>query len=121
MTFSEAISDGFNRYVDFSGRSSRSAYWYWVLFAFLVSLGASVLDQIIGTGFVIGGLLSLALFLPGLAVLVRRLHDVGRSGWWVLILLLPLIGFIVILVFALTESQPPNEWGPAPDTSPTPA
>ena len=56
--------------------------------------------------------------LPNLAVLVRRLHDAGHSGWWVLIGILPLIGFIVLLIFTLTPSQGPNKWGEAPDTVP---
>jgi uncharacterized membrane protein YhaH (DUF805 family) len=58
------------------------------------------------------------LFLPNLAVTVRRLHDAGHSGWWVLINLLPLIGFIVLLVFTVMDSKPPNQWGDAPDRSP---
>lgn len=120
MTFGEAISDGFSKYVTFSGRSSRSAYWWWFLFGILVSAGASLIDQALGAGFVLSGLAGLALFLPSLAVLVRRFHDAGHSGWWVLILFVPLVGIVVHLIFALTESKPPNEWGEGPDT-PVPA
>lgn len=120
MSFSEAISDGFSKYVTFSGRSSRSAYWWWYLFTFIVSLVATLIDQAIGTMFVISGIAGLALFLPSLAVLVRRFHDAGHSGWWILVLLIPVVGFVVWLIFALTESKPANEWGEGPDT-PVPA
>jgi uncharacterized membrane protein YhaH (DUF805 family) len=122
MTFSQAISDGFSKYVTFSGRSSRSAYWWWYLFTVLVAAVAWLIDVIFGTIYVIGALASLVLFLPSLAVTVRRFHDAGHTGWWILTWILPLVGFIVTLIFALTASQPPNEWGEGPDTpAPVPA
>jgi uncharacterized membrane protein YhaH (DUF805 family) len=114
MTFGEAISDGFSKYATFSGRSSRSAYWWWILFYVLVVIAASILDAAIGTA-VIVGLVWLGFFLPNLAVLVRRLHDTDRSGWWVLIGLIPLIGAIVLIVFACLDSGPPNKYGQGPD------
>jgi uncharacterized membrane protein YhaH (DUF805 family) len=122
MTFSQAISDGFSKYVTFSGRSSRSAYWWWYLFTVLVAAVAWLIDVIFGTIYVIGALASLVLFLPSLAVTVRRFHDAGHTGWWILTWILPLVGFIVTLIFALTPSQPPNEWGEGPHTrAPVPA
>ena len=117
MTFPEAIRDGFAKYVTFRGRSSRPAYWWWYLFTLLAYIVAAVIDQVLGT-FVITVLVSLALVLPNLAVLVRRLHDAGHSGWWILIGILPLIGFIVLLIFTLTPSQGANKWGEAPDAVP---
>lgn len=114
MAFGEAVSDGFSKYATFSGRSSRSAYWWWTLFYLLVIVGASILDAVVKTP-VISGLTALALFLPNLAVLVRRLHDIDRSGWWVLIGLIPLVGAIVLIVFACTDSGPPNQYGDGPD------
>jgi uncharacterized membrane protein YhaH (DUF805 family) len=114
MSFGEAVSDGFSKYATFSGRSSRSAYWWWILFYVLVVIVASVLDAAIGTG-VIAILVWLGFFLPNLAVLVRRLHDTDRSGWWVLIGLIPLIGAIVLIVFACIDSGPPNKYGQGPD------
>jgi uncharacterized membrane protein YhaH (DUF805 family) len=114
MSFGEAVSDGFTKYATFSGRSSRSAYWYWILFYVLVAIGASILDAVVGTG-VIMILVWLGFFLPNLAVLVRRLHDTDRSGWWVLIGLIPLIGAIVLIVFACIDSGPPNKYGQGPD------
>lgn len=114
MTFGEAISDGFSKYATFSGRSSRSAYWWWILFYVLVVIGASIIDAAAKTP-VIAVLVWLAFFLPNLAVLVRRLHDTDRSGWWVLIGLIPLIGAIVLIVFACIDSGPPNKYGDGPD------
>lgn len=114
MSFGEAIRDGFTKYATFSGRSSRSAYWWWILFYVLVAIAASILDAAIGTA-VIVGLVWLGFFLPNLAVLVRRLHDTDRSGWWVLIGLIPLIGAIVLIVFACIDSGPPNKYGQGPD------
>jgi uncharacterized membrane protein YhaH (DUF805 family) len=117
MTFVGAVKDGFSKYVTFSGRSSRSAYWYWALFAFIVAVVATLLDLAIGSQ-VVSIITTLALLLPGLAVGVRRLHDVGRSGWWILIALIPLVGAIVLLVFALQPSEGPNRFGDRPDTAP---
>lgn len=114
MPFGEAISDGFSKYVTFNGRSSRSAFWWWTLFYVLVIIGASIVDAAIETS-VVSGLAWLVLFLPNLAVLVRRLHDTDRSGWWVLIGLIPLVGAIVLIVFACTDSGPPNKYGDGPD------
>jgi uncharacterized membrane protein YhaH (DUF805 family) len=114
MAFGEAISDGFSKYATFSGRSSRSAYWWWILFYVLVFIGASIIDAAAKTP-VIAALVWLGFFLPNLAVLVRRLHDTDRSGWWVLIGLIPLIGAIVLIVFACTDSGPPNKYGDGPD------
>jgi uncharacterized membrane protein YhaH (DUF805 family) len=114
MSFSEAISDGFSKYATFSGRSSRSAYWYWILFYVLITIGVSIIDAVIKTP-VIALLVWLGFIVPNLAVLVRRLHDTDRSGWWVLISLIPLIGAIVLIVFACTDSGPPNQHGDGPD------
>ncbi len=114
MQFGEAISDGFSKYATFSGRSSRSAYWWWTLFYVLIVIGASIVDAAIKTPAFVG-LVWLAFIIPNLAVLVRRLHDVDHSGWWVLIGFIPLVGAIVLLVFACTASGPPNKYGDGPD------
>jgi len=84
MTFSEAISSGFRNYVGFSGRASRSEFWYWVLFSVLVSIALSIIDLALLSGktTVLSSIWSLATLLPSLAVGVRRLHDTDRSGWW---------------------------------------
>jgi uncharacterized membrane protein YhaH (DUF805 family) len=114
MSFGEAISDSFSKYATFSGRSSRSAYWWFFLFYLLILVGASIIDGVVKTP-VFSGLAVLALFLPSLAVLVRRLHDTDHSGWWILISFVPLVGYIVLIVFACTDSGPPNKWGDGPD------
>jgi len=115
VSFTDAIRDGFSKYVTFSGRSSRSAYWWWYLFGVLVLVVSLAIDYALGAGGILYVLVALAMLLPNLAVLVRRLHDAGHSGWWVLIGLLPLIGAIVLLVFTLQGSDQPNQWGNGPD------
>jgi uncharacterized membrane protein YhaH (DUF805 family) len=123
MSFTQAIRSVLSQYVGFTGRARRSEFWWWFLFTVLVGIVVSILDQILGTtvgeGFnqtgVFGTIASLALILPNLAVSVRRLHDTGRSGWWILIGLVPIVGFIVLLVFYVQDSKPgPNQHGPNP-------
>ena len=114
MSFTDSIRSGFDNYVNFDGRASRPMYWWWVLFAILASIVGNILDAIIGAS-IFSILIGLALFLPGLAVAVRRLHDTDRSGWWILIGLIPIIGFIVLIVFLVQKSDPvDNEYGPPP-------
>ena len=105
MNFKEAIISGFQHYVGFEGRAARSEYWYWVLFIVLLSIVALLIDLTMfgfnTTGVnPISSIVSLATLLPNVAVSVRRLHDIDRSGWWVLLVLIPLIGGIVLLVWA---------------------
>jgi uncharacterized membrane protein YhaH (DUF805 family) len=114
VTFGEAISDGLSKYAQFSGRSSRSAYWWFVLFSILAYIATAIVDAAINTR-ILSWLAVLALFLPSLAVLVRRLHDTDRSGWWVFIWFVPIIGSIVLIVFACTDTGPPNKWGNGAD------
>jgi uncharacterized membrane protein YhaH (DUF805 family) len=114
VTFGEAVSDGFSKYATFNGRTSRSGYWWFYLFYVLVVIGASIVDGVIKIP-ILTALAVLALFLPTLAVLVRRLHDTDHSGWWALISFVPLVGTIVLIVFACTDSGPPNKYGDGPD------
>jgi len=107
------------KYVVFSGRSARKEYWYFVLFNIIFVSVLSVIDVFIGSfGENIGilsGLYALAVFIPTIGVTMRRLHDVGHSGWWILIILIPLFGGIIILVFMLLDSQPgENKYGQNP-------
>ena len=93
--------------LNFKGRSSRSEYWWGYLFNTLLSLVLPVIP-------VIGGLLSLVMLVPGIAISVRRMHDIGKSGWYLLMGLIPLAGPIILLVYACTASQTEaNQWGPA--------
>lgn len=101
-------------YANFSGRARRSEYWFFVLFNVLFSIAAFILDMITGIG-IIGGLYALAMLIPGLAVAVRRLHDIGKSGWMYLIVLIPIVGGIWLLVLLFLDSQPgDNKYGPNP-------
>jgi uncharacterized membrane protein YhaH (DUF805 family) len=106
------------KYAVFSGRARRSEYWYFVLFNILISIGLTIIDLVIGTysqqsGWgLFSGLYALAVLIPGLAVSVRRLHDTGKSGLWFLIVLIPLVGPIVLLVFMCSDSDPgENQYG----------
>ncbi|MFI6066542.1 DUF805 domain-containing protein [Micromonospora sp. NPDC051227] len=122
MSFGTAIKSVFSQYVGFSGRARRSEYWWFALFTVLVSIAAAILDSALGLTFVegsssgfIGLVVSLALLLPTLAVAVRRLHDTDRTGWWVLIGLVPLVGAIVLIVFFVQDGTPgANRFGPSP-------
>jgi uncharacterized membrane protein YhaH (DUF805 family) len=119
VSFGDAIRSGFDHYVKFDGRASRSAFWWWTLFVLIVAFVASMLDYAIFNSLgVFYGLTTLGLLLPGLSVSIRRLHDTDRSGWWLLIEFIPFIGAIVLLVFFLTDSDAgPNRFGPTPDGS----
>lgn len=102
MGFGDAIRSGFSNYVKFSGRSSRSEYWYWVLFILIVQLVLGVIESAVLPITVRGllvGIFGLIVLLPNIAVSVRRLHDIDKSGWWLLIGLIPLLGVIVLIVF----------------------
>lgn len=102
-------------YVNFKGRARRSEYWYPVLCNFVISLVLALLAQLVSFLGILGGIFSLAVVLPSLGVAVRRLHDVGKSGWWLLIGLVPLVGGILLLVWACTDSNPgENQYGPNP-------
>ena len=106
MGFGDAIRVCFSQYVTFSGRASRSEFWYWVLFVFLVSTGCSIVDAAVfksEEAGVLTSLFSLATFLPYISVCVRRLHDVDRSGWWFWLILIPLIGWLVLLIWNCTK------------------
>jgi uncharacterized membrane protein YhaH (DUF805 family) len=109
------------KYAVFSGRSRRMEYWYFVLFNILVSIVLGAIDGLLGTrgsyagAGLLSGIYGLAVLIPSLAVTVRRLHDTDRTGWWILIALVPLIGVIVLLVFAALEGTPgDNQYGPNP-------
>ena len=106
MNFGEAISTGFTKYADFTGRARRSEYWWWLLFVVSVTVVTVLINFTLYVIAVIG------LLLPGIAVSVRRLHDTGRSGWFYFIVLVPLVGGIILLVWMATEGNPgPNQYG----------
>lgn len=103
------------QYADFSGRARRKEYWMGGLINFFIGIIVYLIDTLLGTYPVLGGLYSLFVFIPFLAVNVRRLHDVGKSGWWYLLIFVPIIGVIWLLVLLATDSMPgENQWGPSP-------
>ena len=108
MTFTEAISSGLSNYANFAGRASRSEYWYWVLFQVVVAIGASIVD-VVATQGILGVLTGLGLLLPSIAVSVRRLHDIGKSGWNILWGLVPIFGF-VYLVYLYVQPSASNAY-----------
>ena len=113
MTFKQAIQSGFQNYVTFSGRAARSEYWYWTLFVFLSAFVLAIVDSALGTPFY--AIFALGVFLPNLAVLVRRLHDRNKSGWWILLFLIPLIGAVILLIWTLLPSDNgANDYGVEP-------
>ncbi|RUT69696.1 DUF805 domain-containing protein [Flavobacterium cupreum] len=111
----------FENYANFNGRARRSEYWYYALATIIISIILEILDYTIGMAFDMGklgilrGLYSLAVFIPGLAVMIRRLHDVGKSGWFIFILFIPLVGIIWFFITLCTEGDDgTNEYGSDP-------
>jgi len=107
------------QYSDFDGRARRKEFWIFMLFNWMFGAVASTLDIVLGFSwgffFLLNGLYSIVLFIPSLAVAVRRLHDIGKSGWMLLILLIPVVGGIWMLVLLLREGNSfENEYGPNP-------
>ncbi|MDA2976639.1 MAG: DUF805 domain-containing protein [Actinomycetota bacterium] len=129
MDFQAAIRSFWKRYRNFSGRSRRSEYWFIQLFLVATNLAVAIIDLALmgwdvdrfianGGGGIVGLLWILVTIVPAFAVLVRRLHDTGKSGWWALVGFLPLVGAIVLLVFTVTDSLPgANKFGPSPKES----
>lgn len=102
------------QYADFKGRARRKEYWMFFLFNALFAAAATIIDYILGLT-IFAGLYSLAMFIPSLAVSIRRLHDIGKSGWMYLFVLIPGIGFIFLLILFCLDSQPgKNQWGNNP-------
>lgn len=113
MNFQQAVTSGFQNYVTFSGRAARSEYWFWTLFSLVVAIVTSILDAVLGLG-ILQPLSSLALLLPSIAVAARRLHDLDRTGWW-LLLAFTGIGIILLIVWDCTKGTTgPNQYGPDP-------
>lgn len=108
--------EAWKKYAVFGGRAGRREYWYFVLFHILAYILLSIIAGIIGKiGASLLSLYAVAVFLPGLAATIRRLHDTNRSGWWALIALVPFVGAIVLLVFLSQESHAvENQYGPLP-------
>jgi uncharacterized membrane protein YhaH (DUF805 family) len=109
MNFFDAVKVCFAKYVDFSGRALRSEYWYFVLFVLLAELCLNIINRRLGIAF------NLAIILPHLAVGARRLHDTDRSAWWLLLSLIPIIGWVVLIIWYCQPGEDRlNRFGDAP-------
>ncbi len=120
VSFSQAVRMAFDSYCRFQGRSSRSEYWWWVLFVAILSFCIGIIEGILGFSMTAvrttSGILSLVLFLPGLGLSVRRLHDIGKSGWWILLGFIPVVGAIILIIwFARNSEMTENSYGPVPN------
>jgi uncharacterized membrane protein YhaH (DUF805 family) len=108
-------TDVLKKYAVFSGRARRQEYWMFFLFNMAAAIIVAILDNVLGTYPLLYAIYALAVLLPGLGVAIRRLHDTGKSGWWLFIGIVPLIGGIWLIVLMATEGQPqPNQYGPSP-------
>lgn len=122
MTFQEAVRTCLTKYATFRGRARRPEYWWFVLFVFLAQFVAGIVDAILFPGpeaqsGPVGGIVTLALLLPTLAAGARRLHDIGRSGWWLLLGLVPIVGTLVLLWWFVQPSREPEPQDPTPDAT----
>jgi len=122
VSLAGAIALGFQRYFDFSGRSSRAEYWWWTLFVIIAGVVLSYADMLIGTynadteSGLIAGIFGLVTLIPGIAVGVRRLHDINRTGWWLWMYAISflIIPFVILFVWSVKRSDPgENKYGPA--------
>ena len=116
--FIQAIGLGFSNYFNFQGRATRAEYWWWFLFIVIADVLLGFIDSILGTGF-IGSLFGLAIIIPGLALGARRLHDIGKSGWWQLLWFAILVGWIILWVWAIRQGdRGQTQYGLDPRTTP---
>lgn len=112
MSFSEAVSTVFSKYAVFNGRAGRPEFWWFALFNVIASLVVALIDQAIFGYEVFSVVYALGVLVPGLAVAVRRLHDIDRSGWWILVGLIPLVGWIVLIYWYVSQGTPgANQFG----------
>lgn len=114
MDFQTAVRTCFNKYATFTGRARRPELWWFALFNLLASAVLAIFDSVLGFEF-FNSIYSLVILLPSLAVGARRLHDIGRSGWWLLLSLVPVIGILVLIYWYIQPTDPAaNEYGPPP-------
>ncbi len=107
--------DALKKYAVFNGRARRKEYWMFALFNTIISIVLALVDNILGTSSIISSIYSLAVLIPSIALCVRRLHDVGKSGWWYFLILIPLVGIIWLFILFCTDSKPGNNaYGPNP-------
>lgn len=103
-----------NQYADFNGRAIRSQFWYFVLFSFIISFVLGIVDDMLFGRQILSMIFNLAVLIPSIAIAVRRLHDLGKTGWWYLLIFVPLIGIIVLIVwFCIKGQTTKNQYGDA--------
>ncbi len=113
--------DALKQYATFTGRARRQAYWMFFLFTVIISIVLGLVDRAIGMN-LLGMIYGLATLIPGIAVGVRRLHDTDRSGWWILVGLIPFIGWLILLYFMVQDGTPgDNQYGSNPKAADAPA
>jgi uncharacterized membrane protein YhaH (DUF805 family) len=105
-------------YFDFNGRARRAEFWWYILVYIIIAVILGIIQSVLHLGSILTGLLSLALLLPNLGVAVRRLHDINRSGWWILIALVPIVGAILLIYwYAQPGTSGANPFGPDPKSA----
>lgn len=119
MGFAEAVRTVISKYAVFQGRASRPEFWWWFLAYVLAYIAARGVGGALGMGGALGFLVMLAAFIPNIAVSVRRFHDIGKSGWWVLIFIIPIVGLIAMVYFFAQPSDGPNRFGGGPGSPAT--
>ena len=119
MNFSQAIQSGFSNYTKFTGRAGVMEFWYWVLFTVLGTIASGILDAVLFPPMSywspLSDIFTLVTFLPGIAVSIRRLHDTDRTGWWFLLVFIPLLGTLLLIVWWIQQgSAGDNQYGANP-------
>lgn len=114
MDFMSAVKTVLKNYANFNDRSSKGEFWWWFLAYIIIYVVAAVVGGVIGAANVLAGLVAIGLLIPNIAVSVRRFHDIGKSGWWALIFIIPLVGLIAMIYFFIKDSDGPNQYGEGP-------
>ena len=119
VSFGESIGRVFSNYFNFSGRATRAENWWWVLFTIVGVVALTIVENVAGIPTLLSGIFRLATLIPSLAVGARRLHDINKSGWWQLLWFAILIGWIILIAWAIKQGdRGPNKHGPDPRTTP---
>ncbi len=113
--FIAAYKAAFSRFADFSGRTSVGGFWRYAAVNFVVAVVLAVLSNVSSVFLLLYFVYGLAVIVPSIAIAIRRLHDTGKTGWMILLGLIPIIGFIILIVFYVQPSDGPNEYGQGPE------
>lgn len=114
MDIQQSVKTVLKNYANFEGRSGRPEYWWWALAYFIAYIAVAFIGGVVGMANLLVGVLGLALIIPNIAVGMRRFHDIGKSGWWLLIGLIPFLGWIALIYFFVQPSLGPNQYGEGP-------